>query len=399
MEYGEIFVGTWRAIWREKRLWLFGLLGLLLTAIGSAAYQAFSMNWQRDYFSMLGRLAESGQPQVLPNQIIGSMAALWLGLGLLMLASFIGYLINLVMRGATIHEAALVWDGLRPDIRRGLRAGLARGIYVFLLDLLWFVPSAVIWGGGYLLAIIALIGLGASSGNSSNGAGAALLSFCGILGCTTCVGLLVLLVAAIFAPLMYQSTVQGQRSAGAAISEGWRLARTHLGAMIVFWILSLAVGFGLGLIMQLITLPFLFPLMSSWLTWMTQLTENAGRSSVPPTFPSLSAPLAFLLSVAIFIGGWLTTSLRQTFDLTMYATVYRRLMGADAASLPAPAAPAPEPTIAAPITPETPAAPDTPVTPTTAATPVAPPSGPFEDLIVPDEETPPTEGGDARPYV
>ena len=34
MEYGSIFVDTWRTIWREKRLWLFGLLGYFSGAIG-----------------------------------------------------------------------------------------------------------------------------------------------------------------------------------------------------------------------------------------------------------------------------------------------------------------------------------------------------------------------------
>jgi hypothetical protein len=395
MEYGVIFAGAWRTIWREKRLWLFGLLGLLLAAIGSAAYLAFSMNWQRDYFAMIGRLTAGGRPEAFAGQMIGSMTWLWLGIGLLMLASLIGYLINLVMRAATIHEAALAWNGVRSDVGRGVQAGFARGIYVFLLDLLWFVPSIIIWGGGYLLAIIALIGLGATSSNGS-GAGTAVLGFCGILCGTGCLGLLVLLAQVIFAPLMYQSAVQGRRGAGAAIAEGWQLARTHLGPMIIFWLLSLVVSFGLGLILQLITLPFLFPLFGSYIAFMTQITENAGRGNFMPTFPSLSGPLVFMLAVAIGLGSWLTNSLKQTFDLTMYAAVYRRLTGGAvtvSATPPAPTGPS--------LAPLPPLEPTAPAEATAVSEPAASPDVPAippGDLIVPDEETSPDEG-DARPYV
>ena len=34
MPFGELFTGTFGQIWRHKRLWLFGLLGLALTSIG-----------------------------------------------------------------------------------------------------------------------------------------------------------------------------------------------------------------------------------------------------------------------------------------------------------------------------------------------------------------------------
>ena len=56
MPFGEIFTGTFSQIWRHKRLWLFGLLGLALTSIGLLLYQLFQYRWQSEWFRHDGPL-------------------------------------------------------------------------------------------------------------------------------------------------------------------------------------------------------------------------------------------------------------------------------------------------------------------------------------------------------
>ena len=334
MEYGEIFAGTFRTIWHHKRLWLFGIVGLFVSSIGSGLYLTFLMGWQRDWLMLMSNMANQAEPEAMLGRMMNSMIGLWVALGVLGLAAILSYMINLVMRGATIHEAALAWQSGESDTGRGLRIGFAVAVYLFLIDLLWWLPSIVIMGGGYALAIVTIIGLGAAGGNDA-GAVAGLVGFFAVLCTTLCLGLLIVLAAGIFAPLMYQSAVQGRRGPGAAIKEGWNLTRTHLGAMIVFWILLLAMGLALGILLQGISLPF-------WLPWFTSMmnfsiaSASGMRSAAPPAF---SGALLALLGVVVALTSLLSSSFLQTFHLTLYAEVYRRITGNGSGS------PAPQPAL------------------------------------------------------
>jgi hypothetical protein len=237
MPYGEIFAGTLRQMWRHKRLWLFGLIGYALSAIGYGLYMMVALNWQSRWFDLMSRTMQS-RGYALPDAAVGPMlrqlAWLGVGFGVFALTALAGYVINLAMRGATINEAAIAWRGGRTDTGRGIRAGASRMPRLFAIDLLWWLPSAVIVGGSYVIGIVLMIaGINGASGGRDEWA-AAMLGIFGLLGCVGCLALLIALLYGIFAPLMLQSVVQGRRGVGAAIGEGWRLAKARLGPMIVF---------------------------------------------------------------------------------------------------------------------------------------------------------------------
>ena len=61
MPFGELFTGTFGQIWRHKRLWLFGLLGLTLTSIGLLIYQIFQYRWQGEWFSTMGDMTQESR--------------------------------------------------------------------------------------------------------------------------------------------------------------------------------------------------------------------------------------------------------------------------------------------------------------------------------------------------
>ncbi len=128
MPYGEIFMGTFAQIWRHKRLWLFGLLGVLISSVGLAIYQLFQARWQSDWFGMMERMAENPDvfPQGLASDMLSKMAWLWAGLGLLLVCTLLGYVVNLIMRGATMNEAAIAWAGGSTQTGRGISTGAGR---------------------------------------------------------------------------------------------------------------------------------------------------------------------------------------------------------------------------------------------------------------------------------
>ena len=346
MDYGEIFVGTFKTIWRHKRLWLFGLLGTLLAAIGSAIYQGMTLNWQNRWFDIFNEMMQQpGRPgaERFPGQLMGSLAGLFAGMAIMMLAALLGYIVNLVMRGATISEASVAWGGGRTETGRGLRTGAERAIYVLVLDLLWWVPIIIILVVGYAAGFVGLLGITGLLGEGERSAGPVMLTMCAWICGLLCLGLLIAVVYGVFAPLMYQAAVQGRRGRGEAIGGGWRLARANLGAMIIFWLLVIILGIAVNLVLQMITLPLLMPWLSNWLQiWGTWIERAA--SGLPPTFPRSNTGWLVLAGLGSGIVGWLYSSFMQTFSLTLYAAVYRRLTGAPAAAgLPVPPPPPPAP--------------------------------------------------------
>jgi hypothetical protein len=355
MPFGEIFTGTFGQIWRHKRLWLFGLLGLALSSVGMLIYQVFQYRWQGAWFSMVGDMLKS--PEMAPEwyfrNMMSTLVWLWAGLGLWMIVGVIGYVVNVVMRGATMSEAAITWGGGRTRTGRGLAAGVGRGVYVFLIDLLWLLPGLLLTCGGIGAFGAAIAAVAASDGGDEAGGGF-VLTIITVLCCVFCLALLVGLLSAVFAPLMYQSAVAGQHSLGTAIREGWGMAAANLGAMIIFAILLWVLNIALGMLVSLLTFPFVLPWMGSWMKDWGAIMESASRGVSPqmPQFGNMG-----WLVVAVLVSGvltWLTSSFMQSFRLTLYAGVYRHLGGAGGpARAEPPVPPVPVPVEAADIHPAT----------------------------------------------
>ena len=176
-----------------------------------------------------------------------------------------------------------------------------------------------------MLRVIAAAAAASDGGNDA--AGVFFLTIITALCCVFCLALLVGLLSTIFAPLMYQSAVAGRRGLGAAIGEGWRMAKTNLGAMIIFAILLWILNIALGMLVSLLTFPFMLPWMSSWMQNFSGMMDSASRG-IPPQMPQFGNT-GWLL-VATLVSGlltWLTASFMQSFRLTLYAGVYQHLGG------------------------------------------------------------------------
>jgi len=372
MSYGEIFVGTFRQIWQHKKLWLFGLLATLLSSVGLGIYQLFGIRGQSDYMSMFPRMLENPDriPPGFGAEVMASLSTLWIGVSLLVLFGLVGYIVSLVMRGAIMHEAAIAWAGGETDTSRGVSAGVGRAVYVFLLDLVWGIVPLILGcgvGTGFLVLMVTAV---ASRGNEGWGVFLALVLFA-FLCSAVLIGLLLAVFTAIFPPLMYQSAVVGGRSFGAAIREGWWLAVSNLGSMIIFWLLVTLLTVVLNAIIQAVTLPLTLPWMGEWMTDWTAAMDNFmrdGQLDMPP----LRAGWLIISGLVSVTLSLIVNSFLVTFRHTLYAEVYRRLTGEVPPVAPVEA-------VAPPVAP---------------LAPVEPP--PPSDILVPDE---PLADDDEEPRV
>ena len=381
MPFGELFTGTFGQIWRHKRLWLFGLLGLALTSIGLMVYQVFQYRWQSGWLTTMGDLMRN--PGMMPeryfNTMMSSMVWLWVGMGIWVIVGLFGYIVNLVMRGATMNEAAIAWGGGRTKTGRGVSTGAGRAAYVFVLDLLWLLPGLLLACGG-IGAFAAVFAAAAASDGGNDAGGVFALTILTALCCLCCLALLVGLLSTVFAPLMYQSAVAGQRGLGAAIREGWRMAKANLGAMIIFAILLWVVNIALGMLVSLLTFPFMLPWLSSWMQNFSGMMDSASRG-MPPAMPQFgNMGWLFAATLVSALLTWLTASFMQSFRLTLYAGVYRHLGGQSVPVEPQPL----------PLTDDAAPAPFLAEAPSEVGAADAPPIEPAE-ITVPDEAIEPVE--------
>jgi hypothetical protein len=399
MDYGEIFIGTFRTIWRHKRLWLFGILGQIIGAvIGGIIGAAFSLRFLNSWFSMMSSFMGTNESSAQFMQGLLSQFFAWWGVFacLIFLVGLANYVVDLIMRGAIIGEAGIAWGGGATDTRRGLRTGANRAISIFVLDLLWRVPLAIIIGGVSAATLIAFIGgvagLSRQSGNGGGGA-AFLLGICGAACCLVVLGLLIAAFIGIFQPLMYQSAVQGRRSIGEAIAEGWHLAASHLGPLFIFWILVLLVGLVAGLLVQIVAQPLSLAWSGSLTAWIAQVMQSAesGRPPALPPMPAINSGLFLLMIMLTALVGLVVNSFAATFNLTMYAAVYRRLTGGTLAykAPPAPLLPAESAPQATPA--ELAGTPVEPAEPAAPAGSAQIDAGTDLGLSVPDEPVPPAD--------
>lgn len=321
MPHSEIITTAFRTIWRQKTLWLFGLLGTLLPALAVGVFIGSFFVWQESFMIRFIDLAMTQEPDYLSVMRIlsgglGWLAAVWGAIACLWL---IGYVINLVMRAATAHESGRALAGERSQSGRGLAMGLRKSFSFFVIDLLWQIPLVVLALVVVVFVFIVMAWL--LRGANSQGASGVLGLILGSVGCLSLLWLLFVVARGLFAPLMYQAAAQEHIGPGKAIRLGGRLARAHLGSMFVFFIFLT----GLGVAFSFVSRIFTTPLSNLWTFRWTAMSENL-VNGIPPAPPS-DFGQAGLFLVGLFFGliAWPIGAIIQTFGLAMYAEVLRRL--------------------------------------------------------------------------
>ncbi len=326
MNYGDILSSTFQIMWSEKKLWVISALGVSVTAIVFVLYRSFAVGWQMNMMQTLVLQAQGmTSDEALMDMMLRSM------LGFVVLALFVwlviiaGYFLNLVARAGVVAEAARALRGEKVAIGRGLGRGVHKAFAFLAIDLLWALPWVVVGLVGSILGSVFFGGLVMSAFAGDEGSDSMIMGMLGgfflMMLMMFCLVLVFAIFKGIFAPLMYQSSAGGEKSLGEAISEGWRLARAHIGPLFVILLLFWAVMLGLYMLVGILSLPFSFMFMGPWFNMMSSL-ENGGLPAAPS---GMNWGLTVVATLGLGVLSWLFMSLRQTFYLTLYARIYQEL--------------------------------------------------------------------------
>ncbi|MBN1262117.1 MAG: hypothetical protein JXB35_15675 [Anaerolineae bacterium] len=333
MDYFKILKRAFNTVKDYKVLWIFGILVALGTAGGSsgggsgggngATFSGGAENWQ-------------GFPENLPFDIvmpaIGALIAIAVGFVILM------FLLGIVVAVARyVAENALIKlvdahedTGVKHSFKEGFRIGWSRSAWqIFLINLVTGLVMAV---GFIVLLILAALPL-------------LLLIFdttvTTVIGIATTVilGIIVILgfiLAAIIVNVFLRFARRACALEGlgvfAAIKEGFRMGRGHLGEVALMWLHMVGIGIVYGIAMIPVTIILLMvsgilAAIPSVLVW-TVVRMIAGATFWPWVIAGVvGVPLFFIVMVAplTLIGGWY-----EAFQSTVWTLTYRELKALEA---------------------------------------------------------------------
>ena len=305
MDYGKILTRAWEITWRWKILWILGFLAALGSGSGgggSSSYSTSNGDWPYGW----------GYTYHEPYIPAGVIAAI---IGVACLAIIIGiaiWVVSVIARGGLIAGVQQVEDEGQTTFGSAWRAGARRFWTLFGISILAAIPLIILAVVGIIVLIVMFVGSGFAF-DSSDAAGAMGIVTSILCGGVFCCGMVIVAI------ILQQIRLYAERAAVLedlgwieAFVRGWNVLKANLGHTIVFWLIFLAVGFALmilvGIGVAVVVVPF-----------------AAIAANVDPG-PWLIAPVACGGLIAIIVGS-LISAIVETFTSATWTLAYREMVG------------------------------------------------------------------------
>jgi hypothetical protein len=254
MNQTELVKRAWRITWRYRVLWIFGIL-LAFTGGGGGGGSGGrgGGNFGNSFGQVPGLNRVPGLAEINWAAIATIVA---LCCCLLLLIVIVMTILRLVAQTALYRMVDQIEEtGAAPGWRAGFRLGWShRAFRLFLLDLVIGIPVAVV--------VILMIAVAAApvilllnTGQRVLGIVLTVLLGLGFVF----LGLLGAAVLSLLRQFWTREVVLGDRSVGAALAEGYGLARRALKDVTVLWFLT----FGIGLAFAIVLLPVVIALLAA----------------------------------------------------------------------------------------------------------------------------------------
>jgi hypothetical protein len=306
MDYGRLFSRAWEITWENKYLWVLGFLVALGTGGGGSGGRA--------NFSTGG--GPGPGPQI--ENFLEQYGVLLAGVGcLLVIIGIILWLVRMVAEAGLISSVERIEGGSKLTLGEAFSSGTPFLGRMVGLNLLIYLPALVlaVLGLGSFLAFGGLALFGAAAAESPE----AMFGSLGILFPCLCLLICVLalfsLVVSVIYPFAARSAVLGNMGAIDSIRNGWNVVRSHLGEVIVIWIIMIVIGLVFGFVAAAVLLPLGF------------------LAAGPAFFRMMSGGSVGFTEIApIVVGGLcigvlaaLINSVMTTYQSAVFTLAYRQL--------------------------------------------------------------------------
>jgi hypothetical protein len=300
VDYGKVLKRAWEITWRWKVLWILGFLAALgnggggAGSSGSSSYSGDGSEWGYTF-------------DHVPTEtwvLIASIACLAILIGIAI------WVVSIMARGGLIAGVQQVEDEGSTGFLQAWRVGRSRFWTLFGLEILATLPFLILLFLGMAVLAVLIIGGGATFDE----AGAIVPGIlCGIPLC--CGGIILAIV-------LNQIRVYGDRAAILeglgwidAFKRGWEVLKANIGPTIIFWIIFLAIGLVIAIVIGGTILAAVIPFVAVFAN-----TDPGPWIAAPICCGGLLAFLVFAL-----IG-----SIVETFTSATWTLAYRDMTGLSA---------------------------------------------------------------------
>lgn len=306
MDYVEVLKRAWTITWKNKGLWILGILAACTGGGGggggSGSYQSSGYQFSGNEWPGLQRFFENVPRETLTLVVVAAvvlavlLALIFFVLGILGQAGLIAGVSRADEAGSvTLAEA---WSLGRPHFWRLLGAGLLVALVALLIALIIGIPLALFVGLTFGLGLV----------------------------CVLCIGVPLGLLASLYITFVQNAIVVENTPALGAFRRAWEVFRANLGTAIIMGLILLVGGFIAGLIIAA-------PLIAVALPAMVAFSMGTEQSVQTGALLAVACGLVYLPVMAL-LNGILQTYVSGTWTLT-----YRRLIakgGAAVSAVPAP---------------------------------------------------------------
>ena len=333
MDYGKILTRSFQVAFKNRALWVFGIL---LALFGEGARSSFNFpsggsgsgsSSSGSGSSGMGDFGDLGSLPQIPSDIQNTIAIIVVSLCCIAIVwTVLTILLRFTSRGALIGLVQeLEADGTTPTVRHGFTMGWERFRSLLGIALIINIPLSIISLVLIFIAVAPILvsiapAIADGTGDIGNELqGLVIAGILGSLGLICCVGLLLSIVSFLLHPLyqiFVRECVVKKRAAMDSIREGVALVRANLGSVAVIYALSIGVSIGYGFAMFIVALVLIgIPALAGLIVYMVS------SQAIVPALVVGGVLFVPMLAILLFIGG-----LYLTFDSTLWTEGYLALI-------------------------------------------------------------------------
>ena len=312
MDYGALVSRAWRLTWRHRFLWVLGLFAASTT--GSCSGSPGGVQWQTDAQEVERTLPELGRALGEVGRWFADNLALVVSLAVF--AALLGlafFVVSLIAQGAMARATEDVARNRPTSLHQAWQAGLRffwRYLGLWLLLLAIGIAVLVMFGILFLLFV-------AGSAAADGVARTTFIVVLVLLGLASFLVALPLLVGlTIVVAYAQRAIVVEDVGPWDALGVGVRLLRDRLGASLIVWLISLALGIGAAFALGLAAVLLLIPL--GGIGALLFLTTGVSAGSIAYA----------VVAGLVFIGAmWFLAAIVNTYFWHFWTLAYLDLRG------------------------------------------------------------------------
>ncbi|MDD5466621.1 MAG: hypothetical protein PHS96_02325 [Anaerolineales bacterium] len=259
MKHIQILKRAWNILWEYKALWLFGVILALASGGGfpdggnqisyrQSMERSFEFPRGEWFGGDLGEMGRWFSEGFLPQM---EQRLLWIVIVLVALLLLMGVLFTI---GRYVSQVALIRmvDGYEAsnekiNWRAGFRLGWSRSAWrLFLINLIVYLPLAVIIAALIAAALVPVIASGIRSGEPS---ALGIIATIGVVLLVILVAVVVGVVLGLVMEIITRVCVLQGTGVIDSIRQGWRLVRQHFGDVGLMWLILLGIRIGYAVLM------------------------------------------------------------------------------------------------------------------------------------------------------